>query len=184
MQILVEEKGMMPVKKSGVKLHIGVDILGLPHMLLITSANITDRNGAIEMLSYYSAKSDRLIRLQKILVDGGYSGEEFADAVWAICGAEVEVAKRNELHKFAVIQKRWVVERSFGWLDKCRRFWKNCERLTHNTLQLISMAFIRIIANRYQTESKKTGNIAASSELWDFQVHAPETSVETSVTIA
>lgn len=99
MQILVEEKGMMPVKKSGVKLHIGVDILGLPHMLLITSANITDRNGAIEMLSYYSAKSDRLIRLQKILVDGGYSGEEFADAVWAICGAEVEVAKRNELHK-------------------------------------------------------------------------------------
>ena len=101
------------------------------------------------MLSYYSAKSDRLIRLQKILVDGGYSGEEFADAVWAICGAEVEVAKRNELHKFAVIQKRWVVERSFGWLDKCRRFWKNCERLTHNTLQLISMAFIRIIANRY-----------------------------------
>ena len=122
-------------------------------MLLITSANITDRNGAIEMLSYYSAKSDRLIRLQKILVDGGYSGEEFADAVWAICGAEVEVAKRNELHKFAVIQKRWVVERSFEWLDKCRRFWKNCERLTHNTLQLISMAFIRIIANRYQTGS-------------------------------
>ena len=122
-------------------------------MLLITSANITDRNSAIEMLSYYSAKSDRLIRLQKILVDGGYSGEEFADAVWAICGAEVEVAKRNELHKFAVIQKRWVVERSFGWLDKCRRFWKNCERLTHNTLQLISMAFIRIIANRYQTGS-------------------------------
>ena len=64
-------------------------------MLLITSANITDRNGAIEMLSYYSAKSDRLIRLQKILVDGGYSGEEFADAVWAICGAEVEVAKET-----------------------------------------------------------------------------------------
>ena len=95
MQILVEEKGMMPVKKSGVKLHIGVDILGLPHMLLITSANITDRNEAIEMLSYYSAKSDRLIRLQKILVDGGYSGEEFADAVWAICGAEVEVAKET-----------------------------------------------------------------------------------------
>ena len=118
-------------------------------MLSITSANITDRNGAIEMFSCYSDKSDRLIRLQKILVDGAYSGEEFADAVWTICDAEVEVAKRNELHKFAVIPKRWVVERSFGWLDKCRRFWKNCERLTHNTLQLISMAFIRIIANRY-----------------------------------
>lgn len=140
---------MMQVKKSGIKLHIGVDIFGLPHTLLITPANITDRNGAIEMLTYYSARSDRLIHLLKILVDGGYTGEEFAEAVKAICGAEVEVAKRNELHKFTVIPKRWVVERSFGWLDKCRRFWKNCERLVHNTLQLISMAFIRIIIKRY-----------------------------------
>ncbi len=92
-------------KKAVLNFILAYDILGLPHMLSITSANITDRNGAIEMLSYYSTKSDRLIRLQKILVDGAYSGEEFADAVWAICDAEVEVAKRNELHKFAVIPK-------------------------------------------------------------------------------
>ena len=149
MQIQVELKVMMLVKKSGIKLHIGVDILGLPHMLLITPANITDRNGAIEMLTHYSDKSDLLNRLLKVLVDGGYTGEEFSEAVRSICGAEVEVAKRNELHKFTVIPKRWVVERSFGWLDKCRRLWKNCERLAHNTLQLISMAFIRIIAKRY-----------------------------------
>ena len=110
---------MMQVKKSGIKLHIGVDILGLPHTLSITSANITDRNGAIDMLSYYSAKSDRLIRLLKNLVDGGYSGEEFANAVWAVCGAEVEVAKRNELHKVAVIPKRWGGENALldGWIN-------------------------------------------------------------------
>jgi transposase len=40
----------------------------------------------------------------------------------------VEIAKRNQLHTFAVIPKRWVVERSFAWLEKCRRLWKNCER--------------------------------------------------------
>lgn len=140
---------MTQVKKSGIKLHIGVDILGLPHTMLITTAHVTDRDGAIAMLTSYVYKSNILDRLLKVLVDGGYTGEEFAKAVKAICGAEVEVAKRNELHKFVIIPKRWVVERSFGWLDKCRRFWKNCERLIHNTLQLISLSFIRIILNRY-----------------------------------
>jgi len=41
--------------------------------------------------------------------------------------ADVDVAKRHELHTFAVIPQRWVVERSFAWLKKCRRLWKNCE---------------------------------------------------------
>ena len=88
-------------------------------------------------------------RMLKVLAEGGYTGEGVAQAVNAICGAEVEAAKRNELHKFVIIPKRRVVERSFGWLDKCRRFWQNYERLIHNTLQLISLSFIRIILNRY-----------------------------------
>ena len=46
----------------------------------------------------------------------------------------MEVVKRNELHTFVVLPKRWVVERSFGWLEKCRRLWKNCERKL-NTLR-------------------------------------------------
>ncbi len=58
---------------------------------------------------------------------GGYSCERFANQVMDICGAKVEVVKRNELHKF-VLPRRWVVERLFGWLDKFRRLWKNCER--------------------------------------------------------
>ena len=44
-----------------------------------------------------------------------------------LLGAAVEVVKRNELHTFVVLPKRWVVERSFAWLEKCRRLWKNCE---------------------------------------------------------
>ena len=67
------------------------------------------------MLSYYSAKSDRLIRLQKILVDGGYSGEEFADAVWAICGAEVEVSKRNEITQICCYPKT-MGSRTLFWM--------------------------------------------------------------------
>jgi transposase len=55
-------------------------------------------------------------------------------------GASVEVAKHIELHKFAVIPKRWAVERSFGWLEKCWRLWKNCERKISTSLQMFVLA--------------------------------------------
>ena len=86
--------------------------------------------------------------LLKILCDGGYTGEDFASKIKDITGAEVEVAKRSELHKFAVIPKRWIVERTFGWLDKCRRLWKNCERLIETTLNMVKMAFVSILLRR------------------------------------
>lgn len=63
--------------------------------------------------------------------------------------ANVEVVKRNELHKFVVLPKRWVVERSFSWLEKCRRLWKNCERLINTSLQMVVLAFIGLILNRF-----------------------------------
>jgi transposase len=58
---------------------------------------------------------------------GGDTGEKFAEKVKELLGAEVEIAKRSELHTFAVIPKRRGVERSFGWLEKCHRLWRNCE---------------------------------------------------------
>ena len=101
------------------------------------------------MISRYCDATDYLDLLQKIMADGGYTGEKFAETVKSVCGAEVEVVKRNELHTFVVLPKRWIVERTFGWLDKCRRLWKNCERLLRNSLQMISLAFIRLLLARY-----------------------------------
>jgi transposase len=142
-----EEKGYDAGKKvSGIKRHIVVDTMGLPHALLVTTANITDRNGALQMISL---NLDNLSCVQKFLVDGGYSGETFAQAVKKLCGADVEVVKRDELHKFVVLPQRWVVERSFGWIDKARRLWKNCERLLHNSLQMLTLAFIAILIKRF-----------------------------------
>ena len=144
-----EEKGYDAGKKTGIKWHIGVDILGLPHAILVTTADVTDRDGAVRMISRCCDASDYLDLLKKVMTDGGYTGEKFAEAVKSVCGAEVEVVKRNELHTFVVLPKRWIVERTFGWLDKCRRLWKNCERLIHNSLQMISLAFIRLLLARY-----------------------------------
>lgn len=112
----------------------------------MTTANVTDREGALEM---FKLNVPKLAEVIKVLADGGYTGEKFASAVSEIINAEVEVAKRSELHKFAVIPKRWVVERSFAWLDKYRRLWKNCERKLSNTLQMVVIAFVRLLLNRW-----------------------------------
>jgi len=91
---------------------------------------------------------DNLSQVQNILVDAGYTGEKFANSVFAILGCSVEVVKRNELHIFKVIPKRWVVERSFSWLDKCRRLWKNCERYLNTSLQMVVLAFAVLLVKR------------------------------------
>ena len=123
--------------------------MGLPQAIMLTTAEVSDRSGAIEMVEYDCDVTDNLSLMKKVLVDGGYTVEPFADTIKSLSGAEVEVAKRSELHTFAVIPKRWVVERTFGWLDKCRRLWKNCERKLQNTFQMVTIAFIRLLLKRY-----------------------------------
>jgi transposase len=123
-----------------------VDTQGLPHSILITAANVTDRNGAIEMITL---NLENLSCVKKFIVDGGYSGDNFANAVKELCGAEVEVVKRDELHKLVVLPKRWVVERTFGWLDKYRRLWKNCEKKLHNSLQMTVLALNAVLLKRF-----------------------------------
>ena len=116
---------------------------------MVTTADVTDRSGAIYMVEYYCDVTNRLSLLKKILADGGYTGENFATSIKVLSGADVEIVKRNELHTFVVLPKRWIVERSFAWLDKCRRLWKNCERKLQNSFQMFSLAFIRLLLNRY-----------------------------------
>lgn len=62
-----------------------------------------------------------------------YRGKPFADRIRQIIGATVTIVKRNAPHKFEIPPKRWIIERTFGWLDKCRRLWKNCERTLHTS---------------------------------------------------
>jgi len=112
----------------------------------VTTADETDRIGALEMCSH---EFSHLAKVQKFLVDSGYSGSNFANAIESLLGTEVEVVKRSELHTFKVMPRRWVVERTFGWLDKCRELWKNCERKLHNSLQMAKLAIIRIILKRF-----------------------------------
>lgn len=91
---------------------------------------------------------ETLSHVRNMLADGSYTGEPFAEKISEILGATVEVVKRSELHTFVVIPKRWVVERSFAWLEKCRRLWKNCERKLHTSLQMVVLAFLVLLLKR------------------------------------
>jgi transposase len=132
-------------KVSGIKRHIAVDTQGRPHAIAVTTANVTDRNGA---LAAFDRCAHNLQHVSSVLVDGGYSGKPFFEAIQQKTGATVQIAKQSERHTFAVMPKRWVVERSFAWLEKCRRLWKNCERKLNTSLQMVNLAFLVLLLRR------------------------------------
>nr|WP_156920078.1 IS5 family transposase [Comamonas composti] len=134
-------------KVSGIKRHIAVDTNGLPHATAVTTANVTDRKGALQA---FNRSKEFLKAVRSVLTDAGYVGEPFANEVKKILGAHVtvQIAKRDELHSFRVMPKRWVVERSFAWLEKNRRLWKNCERWLNTSLQFIHLAFVALLLRR------------------------------------
>ena len=101
------------------------------------------------MLIAIHAHRSELSGVKVVLTDGGYTGQQFADSIWELLEANVEIAKRNELHTFKVIPKRWVVERSFAWLDKCHRLWKNCERQLNTSLHFVVLAFLALLIKRF-----------------------------------
>lgn len=141
-----EEKGYDAGKKvSGIKRHLAVDTQGLPHAVEITTADVTDRTGALAAIKRCLPN---LEKVESVLVDGGYTGAPFANSVNDLLSATVQVAKRNELHTFKVLPQRWIVERSFAWLDKCRRLWKNCERKLNSSLQFVHLAFLALLLRR------------------------------------
>ena len=132
-----EDTGYDAGKKiKGVKRHIVVDVLGLIIGIIVHSAAIQDRDGAKQLLLRVK---DRLPRVKIIWADNGYSGE-LIKWVENETGWTLEIVKRSEPHKFKILPKRWIVERTFGWLMHWRIMNRHHER-KHDTGENI----IRII---------------------------------------
>jgi transposase len=88
--------------------------------------------------------------LRKLYADGGYRGPEFQAALHRVCGqVSVEIVKRSDTAKgFVVIPKRWVVERSIAWLNRCRRLAKDWECLNRSGLAFLRWASVRLMVRR------------------------------------
>jgi transposase len=132
-------------KIKGRKRHVLVDTLGMILGIHVTTADVPEREGGQELLCRVLGT---LAWLRLIWIDGGYSGQTFADWVKTIKpGLEVEVVKRtDDLKGFKILPRRWVVERTFGWLMRCRRLVRDYERsiLSAETWPIIAMIRIQI----------------------------------------
>ena len=131
----------------GRKRHLLVDTLGLPLSVYVTPADVQDRAGARLLLA---GLGPLVPRLKKIWADGAYSGkEELARWCEEQGGWEIEVVKRDKEAKgFEVLPKRWILERTFGWLRRDRRLAKDYERKVQTSETLIEVAMIRLMLRR------------------------------------
>ena len=145
--VLGQAKGLTRECRKGKKRHILVDTIGLLLHAIVHPADIQDRDGGILLLSTLFGLFPFL---KKLFADGGYQGPQFEQALAGLWpGLEVEIVRRSDQAQgFRVLPKRWVVERTFAWLGRCRRLAKDFENLTRIALAFVKLASIRFMARR------------------------------------
>jgi transposase len=132
-------------KTKGRKRHIAVDTGGLLLAIVVTAANIQDRDGAHRLLAALRA---RVSTVAHIWADGGYAGRLLA---WAstVLSLTVEVVKHTDKTTgFVVLPRRWVVERTFGWINKHRRCVRDYETLPEHHEAMVHIAMIMTMSRR------------------------------------
>ncbi|NJN37932.1 MAG: IS5 family transposase [Acaryochloridaceae cyanobacterium CSU_3_4] len=133
---------------KGRRRHVIVDSLGLLLKVVVTAANTSERlASAYALMEVWEDYQACLERVKVMWVDGGYSGHKFALAVWLMIQARVEVISRAD-PGFEILPKRWVVERTFGWLNWYRRLSKDYERLTDMSEAAIYAVMTRLMLKR------------------------------------
>lgn len=131
---------------KGRKRHILTDTTGLMIGLVVHPANIQDRDGAVPLLMsirrFYPF-------LRHVFADGGYAGDKLKQALKGKGNWTIEIVRRCDNQKgFKVLPRRWVVERTFAWLGRCRRLAKDFEATIESATAWILIAHIRILIRR------------------------------------
>jgi putative transposase len=140
----------------GRKRHILVDTLGLILLVCVHPANIQDRDGARLLLA---TLRERFGWLRCIWADGGYAGTLIAwvRGLRPHRGTRLEIVQhQRKLSHFAVLPKRWIVERTFAWLGRYRRLSKDYERTTSSSEAHVYLAMIRLMARRLAKKRNRT----------------------------
>ena len=130
-------------KKNGSKIHVAVDTLGNLLALKVTAANEQERAQVAELAEKVQEVTGK--KVEVAFVDQGYTGEDAAQQA-SDHGIKLEVVKHTEAKKgFVLLPRRWVVERTFGWLGRFRRLARDYERLTETLAGWHWLAFIALL---------------------------------------
>jgi hypothetical protein len=134
-------------KIKGKKRHILVDTVGLLLHAVVHKADIQDRDGGVLVLETLFGMFPFL---KKLFADGGYQGPQFQKALARILPQlTTSIVKRSDRAKgFEVLPRLWVVERTFAWLNRCRRLAKDFENLTRNALAFLRWASVRLMLRK------------------------------------
>ena len=133
-------------KVKGRKRHIITDTCGFLLFILVHAADIQDRDGAVDVLK---AIRLRFPFLRHVFADGGYAGDKLKDALKGHGGWTLEIIKRSDAAKgFVLLPRRWVVERTFAWLGRCRRLAKDWEQSIESSTAWATIASIRMLTRR------------------------------------
>ena len=130
---------------TGRKRHIIVDTIGLLLADVVHPADIQDRDGAKPVINKLKR---RFPRLRLIWDDADYAGR-LVDWVMSSLGWTLKIVRRpRSSHQFEVLPRRWVVERTFAWLGRCRRLSKDYEEQPETTEAWIYSAMTRLMLKR------------------------------------
>jgi transposase len=114
---------------------------------VVHAADIQDRDGGVLVMATLFGLYPFLL---KLYADGGYQGPQFQDALLRVVRqVDVEIVKRSDAAKgFAVLPKRWLVERTIGWLNRCRRLAKDWECLNRSALAFLRWSSVRMMLRK------------------------------------
>jgi transposase len=134
-------------KIKGRKRHLAVDTLGLPIECQLTAASVQDRDALAPMLGAVHRKSPWVTMS---FLDGGYQGDEAQRAAFETSHIAITVVKRTDkqVTGFIVLPKRWVVERTLGWINRARRLSKDFEATIESSLAWLQMALAFLLMRR------------------------------------
>ena len=120
---------------------------------VIHAADIQDRDGGVLVMASLFGLYPFLL---KLYADGGYQGAQFKAALSRVLGqVNVEIVKRSDTAKtFTVLPKRWIVERTFAWLGRCRRLAKDWECRNRKALAFLRWASIRLMLRKLCQKTK------------------------------
>jgi len=143
-------------KVKGRKRQLAVDTLGLPIECQITVASVQDRDALEPLLKAVKAKSPWV---KMSFVDGGYQGDEAQRAAFEASHIAITVVKRTdkEVKGFVVLPKRWVVERTLGWINRARRLSKDFEATMESALAWLQIALAFIVMRRLARAKSTNG---------------------------
>ena len=113
---------------------------------IVHAADIQDRDGGVLLMASLFGMFPFLL---KLYADNGYQGPKFQQGLSRACRqVNVEIVRRSDVGKFVVLPKRWIVERTIGWLNRCRRLAKDWECLNSNALAFLRWASVRLMVRK------------------------------------